>query len=268
MKICAYHGNLYLPEFKNHLTEIKKHGFDTILFCITETDMLYNLEIFSQFKVQAELNGFTCWANFWGGAGVFGGEALSSVVYPQHGINAVNLLYQSFLDCIQVMGFDHVFVDEPKFNTTREILGFINYQLTYRTDLNFHTCFSDDIFDKLTDAEIAGLPVKSFGLSAYTWDCDREKVKKKTSRWFKRLSQLRPTDSFVFLQGFELKKKYSSSFVDVFHAAKQFNINDFGFWSFRATSGTGNKSCQEPELVWELVETLFNSVDDQIMMAS
>ena len=56
--------NMCLPEFKNHIAEIQQHGFDTILFCITETDMLYNLETFKQFKVHAALKGMACWANF------------------------------------------------------------------------------------------------------------------------------------------------------------------------------------------------------------
>ena len=267
MKICAYYGNLYMEEFKNHVAEIKGHGFDSILFCITETDLLYNLEIFKEFRAYAEVQELGCWANFWGGAGVFGGEAISSVVYEKHLIGAVFDLYHKFLKGVMCIGFKHIFIDEPKFKTTSEILDFIQAQVYFGGGLHFHACFCDKVFDRLSDEEIRTLPVKSVGLSAYTWNCDQYKVKEKSNRWFKRLSALRPNNCFVFLQGFELKQQNSLSFTEVYHSATKFGITDFGFWSFRGTAGTGCKRCENPELVWGAIKSLFGKAGTKIMFA-
>ena len=236
----AYHSNLYFPEFKNHVQEMKDHGFDTILFCITETDLLYNLIIFKEFREYAQSQGMQCWADYWGFNGV--GEAIQ---------RKVSIGYFGWLDEVISVGFNHFMVDEPKENVM-EIFHDLN---SLYANQNFHLCLSDDIFNSLADEEIKNMPVASIGVSCYMLGhAHHMKHYKRTHDIAARLSDLRPDNNFVFIQGFDLPAGFEDLPMDVKEICESYGITNFGFWAFRANCATGTKRPTNPELIWGRVK--------------
>jgi hypothetical protein len=100
MIIVSYFGSLYLDHFKRDCKEIKNHGFDTILFCITENDIRWNVENIKAMKDYAESQNFKTLAGPWGLAGIFGGEAISSVCYERDGLETVMMLFDEWIKIV------------------------------------------------------------------------------------------------------------------------------------------------------------------------
>jgi hypothetical protein len=232
--ICSYFGNLFFPEFINHVAEIKAKGFDTILFAITETDILYNLGTFKEFRQYAESEGLNCWATYWG---LTAGEAI-----------AVEKDIDKWLNAIWEIGFFHVMIDEP--NEPADIWKFIMHSYRFR----FHLCLTDDSFCKMSDEEIKAMPVRSLGLSCYhLGHRDWNKVLARTDEWTARLQNLRPFDNFVFIQAFDIPEGMEQLPKVVKEIAISNGIENFGVWSFRATAGTSSKRPANHEHVWKLL---------------
>src|SRR5919206_2890862 len=124
MKIVSYFGNLYLNHFKKDCTEIKKHGFDTILFCVSENDINWNIGNIKAMKEFAESQNLKTLAGPWGLAGVFGGESVSTVSYERDGLNKVLELFDKWILSVIEIGFKNIFLDEPHMGT--KTLQFIN----------------------------------------------------------------------------------------------------------------------------------------------
>jgi hypothetical protein len=111
MKIVSYFGNLYLDHFKKDCIQIKKHGFDTVLFCVSENDINWNIDNIKAMKEYAESQNLNTMAGPWGLAGVFGGESVSTVNYERDGLNKVLQLFDKWISCVTAIGFDNIFLD-------------------------------------------------------------------------------------------------------------------------------------------------------------
>ncbi len=251
MKICSYHSNLYFDSFCQHVAEMKAKGFDVILFCITETDMRFNMEIFTEFKTYAEGEGLECWATFWG---LFAGEAVCTA----NEIGEKKIYLSRWLEKVINIGFNHIFIDEPKQASLNEIIHILpgfnnNQQAEGGKEVNFHLCLSDETFNELPDDKIKRLPFKSVGVSCYHWVKDWIKICDRTEAITKRLHLLRPADNFIFLQGFDIPAGWEDIPMMVKEIAEVYGIVNFGFWSFRSTAATGSKRPVNHEKVWEKV---------------
>jgi hypothetical protein len=225
MKICSYFNNLYLDAFKEHCAEIIDHGFDTILFCVPEAIMKWNLGNIRAMKEFAERSGLITMADPWGIGGLFAGEAINSINYKRDGLETALHLYEKWLLAVGAIGFKSIFIDEPKE---------INSRFFDNKHFDFYVCLADDKFDFYTDTIIKTLPFKSVGLSAYFWTDDKEKIALRCNIWFERLTRLRPYDCHVWIQGFHLDdgREWIPQFV--YEQARKYNISDFGFWGFRS----------------------------------
>ena len=73
----AYFGNRTLRHVEVDLADIASSGFDYVVHCFTENDLLYNLENMRQIVRTSHDLGLEVHADPWGVAGVFGGEAFS-----------------------------------------------------------------------------------------------------------------------------------------------------------------------------------------------
>jgi hypothetical protein len=233
MQICSYFGNLYVDALKEHVKEIKAKGFDTILFCITETDMLYNLETFQEFRVIAEIEGMKTWATYWG---LFAGEAICKTCD-----------FQDWVDEVSAIGFKNVMIDEPKIKYDWD--GFI----AKNKKTSFHLCLSDDQFNKMSDEEIIDMPVKSIGVSNYHWTKDWMKITSRSEAIAKRLNKLRPDDNFVFIQGFDIPEGFETMPLIVKDICDYCGIVNYGFWSFRATQATSSKRPVNHKNIWDSI---------------
>jgi hypothetical protein len=230
MKLCAYHSNLYFDSFRSHVKEIKGKGFDTLLFAISETDMLFNLQIFKEFKDFAETEGLRVWATYWG---LTAGEAVC-----KH-----NDLRQ-WLAAIRHIGITDVMIDEPKDKSSIELF------FTYAAYFNFHLCLTDDTFNKMSDDDLVKMPVASVGVSCYHWVKDWVKIIGRSEAIAKRLNNLRPDNNFIFLQGFDIPEGWEDIPMKVKSICESNGIVNFGVWSFRATV-TGTKRSANPGKIWD-----------------
>lgn len=232
MKLIAYHSNLYFDAFVEHVKEIKAKGFDSVLLCITETDIKFNLETFREFRIYAQKQGMECWCTFWG---KHAGEAICK-----------DCDIKEWLKAVKSIGFRNVMIDEVK--NMDDVLTFIEQDDIF----NFHLCLCDATFNKLTDSQIWSLPVKSVGVSCYhIGHKDWSKVVRRTHDITKRLKKLRTHESFIFIQAFDIAEGMEYMPIIVKEIAEINGIENFGVWSFRATSATSSKRPANPELVWQ-----------------
>lgn len=233
MRVCSYFGNLYFDAFQLHVEEMKDRGFDTLLLCITETDLLYNLQIFHGFRIYAKREGMEVWATFWG---LTAGEAICK-----------DGNVEKWLKAVKSIGFQNIMIDEPK--DKADI-----YKFTDNEFLNYHLCLTDDTFWNMTDEEIRILPVKSVGVSCYHWVTNWGKIATRTAAISKRLLKIRPHDNFVFVQGFDIPEGYELIPTVVKEVAEISGVNDFGFWSFRCTAATATKRPVNYKSIWENIK--------------
>lgn len=229
-KIVAYHGNLFFSEFTEHVNEIKERGFDTILFCISETDLFYNMDIFQEFVEYSLSQALACWATYWG---LSAGEAIC-----KEG-DVEKWLYQ-----VRSIGINDIMIDEPKIS--EDISRFIDFPFC-----EYHLCLTDDSFHKMSNDEIKNMPVKSLGVSCYHWVTDWMKIMLRTEVIACRLISLRPDDNFIFIQGFDLQYGMEKLPMVVKDVCEWVGIKDFGFWSFRATAATGTKRSVNHAAIWD-----------------
>ena len=259
MIVVSYFGNLYLDHFKRDCKEIKAHGFDTILFCITENDIRWNAGNIKAMKEYAESQNFKTLAGPWGLAGIFGGEAVSSISYERDGVKKVMELFDQWIKTVIAIGFDTVFLDEPHAgNKTLEFIKRIYKK--YESLINFYVCFCDAKFVSLKDEDIKELPVKNVGLSAYFWTNDDEKIKCVLTNWLTRLIKLRPIDNHIWIQGFDLPEGREHVPAMVYNIAWDLGIRNFGFWGFKSAEATSAKRAANYKLVWKQTSRLFNRV--------
>src|SRR5438045_767847 len=76
--LVAYFANRYLHHFARDLEEIRGHGFDGVVHCVTEADREWGMGRVAEMFALTREAGLECWADPWGVAGVFGGEAHSA----------------------------------------------------------------------------------------------------------------------------------------------------------------------------------------------
>lgn len=237
MNLVAYHSNLYFDAFKEHVKEIKAKGFDTVLFCISETDLLYNLKTFEEFRIYAESEGLVTWATFWG---LWAGEAVNTIENKIEGLH-------NWVQQVQKISFRNIMIDEPKDVDIYELC----YGLLPYLNINFHLCLTDDTFNKMSDCEISEMPVSSVGVSCYhLGHRDWHKVYTRTEAITKRLHSLRPLDNFIFIQAFDISEGMENIPIAVKEIAESNGIENFCVWSFRATCATSSKRPFNHKLVW------------------
>jgi hypothetical protein len=259
MIIVSYFGNVYLDHFKKDCKEIKKHGFDTILFCIPENDIRWNTDNIKAMKDYAESQNFKTLAGPWGLGGIFGGEAISTVCYERDGLEKVLALFDEWVSAVISMGFKTIFLDEP--HVGDKTIGFVEkvYE-KYQNIIDFYVCFCDAKFESLKDSSIQNLPVRNVGLSAYFWTNDDEKIRQVLTRWLKRLMSLRPADNHIWIQGFDLPEGREHVPTMVYNIAWDMGIRNFGFWGFKSAEATSAKRAANYKLVWKQTFKLFNRV--------
>lgn len=254
MKIISYFGNLYLHHFKDDVIEIKERGFDTIIFCVTHTDLLYSLDNIKEMKEYAESEGLKTVAGPWGLAGIFGGEAISLVNAKRDGMAATKALVFEWINTMEETGFKNIFLDEPHLGSHSENLQFIKKMVdVFRLyELQFILCLSDDRFDAMTDEEIKELPVNVFGVSNYFWHGRWPEIEQKSIERIERLTRLRP-DNLIFIQGFDLPANRNLLPFLIQNICKEKQVKHIGFWGFRCAEATSSKRAIDHKIIWELI---------------
>jgi hypothetical protein len=115
--LVSYFGNRYLHHFERDLEEICDHGFDAVVHCVTEADREWGMKRIAEMFAMTRDAGLSCWADPWGLAHVFGGEAHSGYLARGGTVGADDtglraLLYR-WIDDVAAAGAEWLFWDEP-----------------------------------------------------------------------------------------------------------------------------------------------------------
>jgi hypothetical protein len=126
----AYFGNRTLRHVQRDLEDIASSGFDYVVHCFTENDLLYGHETMRQIVKASHDVGLAVHMDPWGVAGVFGGEAFSKWVTwemdacqvladgSRVGVACLNRpelldFLHTWIDAALDCGADLLFFDEP-----------------------------------------------------------------------------------------------------------------------------------------------------------
>lgn len=126
----SYFGNRTLRHVQRDLDDIAGSGFDYVVHCFTENDLLYAHETMRQIVKASHETGLSVHLDPWGVAGVFGGEAFSKWVTwevdacqvladgSRVGVACLNrpelrAFLHTWIDAAVDCGADVLFFDEP-----------------------------------------------------------------------------------------------------------------------------------------------------------
>ena len=77
---AAYFGNRTLRHVRADLQDMADSGFDYVVHCFTESDLIYGIETMREIVRMSHELGMEAHMDPWGVAGIFGGEAFSKFV--------------------------------------------------------------------------------------------------------------------------------------------------------------------------------------------
>jgi hypothetical protein len=115
--LVSYFGNRYLHHFERDLEEMRAHGFDAVVHCVTEADREWGMRRIAEMFSMTREAGLSCWADPWGVARVFGGEAHSGYLARGGTVGAddpsLRALLHNWIDDVAAAGAEWAFWDEP-----------------------------------------------------------------------------------------------------------------------------------------------------------
>ena len=115
--LVSYFGNRYLHHFERDLDEMRAHGFDAVVHCVTEADREWGMRRIAEMFAMTRDAGLSCWADPWGVARVFGGEAHSGYLARGGTVGAddagLRALLHNWIDDVAAAGAEWLFWDEP-----------------------------------------------------------------------------------------------------------------------------------------------------------
>lgn len=237
--ICAYPAaNLYLKEYKLHLKEIKKIGFTTVVLCIPEHYLLFSMNTVGKMIGATREVGLECWADPWGVAGVFDGEAPHRSVSDTHGVVGW------WIDSVGSLEPDAIFLDNPfpgipsliaDWGSRAHDLG-----MGCQVNLSCHRhCWDLDLFRRVASLDsIDGIGTDPYCLGRMeSFDVDVF-----VGTWAERLAEIGRASgkpACVWVQGFNIPDGMEDFPVRAVEVALRWDIQGIGFWGYRACESFG-----------------------------
>lgn len=258
-KICAYSGNYYPDVFKLHADEMREWGFDTIVLCVPEEALYYNLANIGNMVEYAVSRGMAVWADPWGVARLFDGEAFSGLRDKPACITRMptqSLLYRWCKD-IESLAFDAVFFDNPKPKcyccTTKQIVQWV----TELSTLPKVVCLSaienkdnPEIYE-----EVAALPgVVEIGCDPYclgNFENFNYAYVRQMSKVVLTAARNQGKLAHVWVQGFNVPDKYFPG--SCANIARSTGVERIGFWSFRACEAISSLRNSNYQEIWQQI---------------
>lgn len=262
--LVSYFGNRYLDHFARDLEEIVDHGFNGIVHCATEADLQWGIERLGEVFAMTRDAGLECWADPWGVAGVFGGEAHSGfrAFNPDASLDSPQLLgfLREWTDAMAGAGAETIFWDEPH---GEGVLPFLEQVSSYAAEKGLRNSVCLYPFEGNQLEEVARLPgVNDVGVDPYPvfqmhrplseFDADVF-----VGGWAKRLLELHGVSVHIWIQGFAIPEGFEHLVPDCAEAARRAGVHDLGFWGYRAAEVTSAIRPADPARVWELARSTF-----------
>jgi hypothetical protein len=256
--ICSYQNNYYLDTFTQHVEEMFRTGFKVIVLCVTEEGLKYNKQNLSDFVEVAHKFGLEVWADSWGVAGLFDGEAGSTIQGPPCLCNRqTHSILKNWLAQVEDMAFDKVFLDNPKVEckicSTLSVIDWI-------TSLSRKPCvvclsYINNQNNPELYAEVAALDnVVEIGTDPYYLGQKNWSLKNVTeaSKLLLTVAQKHGKLAHIWVQGFGLPEGCKALPVEASKIAISMGISRIAFWSFRACEATSSIRSKNYKEIWEL----------------
>jgi hypothetical protein len=272
-------------DFTPHLEEIQAHGFNTVVFCVSE-ETLYQpqrLNYISNAVRQAKDAELLCLADPWSIGKVFGGEGVSP--YAHSGDRAClchprfDSLMTAWVDTMNDAGFDGVFWDEPEAHCQEhDEIALVERYSSYAAEkgMKNSVCIPANEKNIWQLEELAKLSsIDEIGADPY-WPnvftkIPREERNEYAAFWAKEVREAAKKydkKSGVWKQGFGIKKgdlQLLQEFGEVFRNS---DVDYIGFWGFRGcettlaelhTEVTKHHETATPQEIWMAAKTIFTS---------
>lgn len=297
-RMCAYDdSNRYLDAMELHFEEIKEHGFNSVLLCITEADLAQRTAMYpnrSHISKMFELahdHGLYPGIDPWKLGNIFGGEAMSGLgtqtlhkngrikevgIADPHRQETVDLM-ELFLDTAAIANTKYVFFDEPNFGpeSTAAEIEFIDRWTEYAHSLGIATsvCLTSGrklhaLAEKVVALthvdEIATDPIYSgpaiVSLLPGSNNDSVETYVGNAAMTVSKIAQDAGKQAAVWIQGHIIGDGHEQVIVHdgATEAAKY--VKNLGFWGFRGCTTYSNISSVNPELVWQIAGRTFSEL--------
>lgn len=277
----SYFGNRYLDHFARDLEEMRAHGFDTVVHCVTEQDLEWGMERVAEIFAATRDAGMACWADPWGLARVFGGEAHSGFLASGGRPCMDDAAFQELLDrwssAVVDAGADVVFWDEPNLDAcgccSGRMLEFLDARTTYVADLataqgrdvGNAVCLCSYERHEALFAQVAALQsVDDVGTDPYYTmplgdDYDPPSYVGRWAAVVRAAADAAGIDCHLWIQGFGLDADAEHVVSDAAAAARANGVQDLCFWSFRAAEVTSRIAPARPDAVWRRAAEVFGT---------
>jgi hypothetical protein len=267
-RLVAYFGNRYADHFERDLEEIVGHGFDGVVHCVTEADQQWGMKRIAELFAITRESGLSCWADPWGVAGVFGGEAHSGflarggVVGPEE--PALRALVHNWIDDMADAGAEWVFWDEPDLGLGHspatleaflaDITGYAHSRRLRNSVCLTSTVVNRPAFGTLADLEtvddIGTDPYYKLDLDHH--DPDPEDYVGMWAELVRAVAEARGKTSHVWVQAFHLAEGQEHRIAKCIEVARAHRVSRIGVWGVRACEALDIRPAR-PDVAWSVV---------------
>jgi hypothetical protein len=267
-QLVAYFGNRYLGHFERDLEEMRDHGFDTVVHCVTEADREWGMKRIAEMFAMTREAGLSCWADPWGVAGVFGGEAHSGYLARGGTVGAEDVglraLLHNWIDDIAAAGAEWVFWDEPDLGLGHAgdaLVSFIGDVSAYARErgLRNSVCLTSTVPNVRAFRELAALQsVDDVGTDPYYEldldhrDPDPEDYVGTWADMVRDAAHEHGKTSHIWVQAFHIAAGDEHRIDRCIAVASAHGVSGIGVWGFRACEALDIRPAR-PELAWGLV---------------
>jgi|tagenome__1003787_1003787.scaffolds.fasta_scaffold20730764_2 hypothetical protein len=265
-RLVSYFGNRYRHHFERDLEEIRAHGFDAVVHCVSEADYEWGMHRVAELFAMTRQAGLSCWADPWGLAGVFGGEAHSGYLARggrvSSGDPALRALVRNWTDAVAAAGAEWVFWDEPNLGPDPDAL------VPFLADVTGHArerglrnsvCLTSTPPNLPAFARLTALDsVDDIGTDPYykrdldDRDPDPEDY---VGAWADRVREAATTygkTCHVWVQAFHIARGHEHRIRRCLEAAAAHDVSRIGVWGFRACEALDIRP-DRPDVAWRAV---------------
>ena len=266
--LVSYFGNRYLDHFGRDLEEIRDHGFDTVVHCVTEADREWGMKRIAEMFAMTREAGLSCWADPWGVAGVFGGEAHSGYLARGGTIGAADpglrALLHNWIDDVAAAGAEWVFWDEPNLGLghgPEALVAYIGDVSAYARErgLMNSVCLTSTLPSVRALRELAALEtVDDVGTDPYYKldldhrDPDPEDYVGTWADTVRDAADEHGKTSHLWVQAFHVADGAEHRIARCIAVARAHAVDGIGVWGFRACEALDIRPAR-PELAWRAV---------------
>jgi hypothetical protein len=266
--LVSYFANRHLDHLQRDLEEMREHGFDGVVHCITEADCQWGMRRIAEMFAMTREAGLSCWADPWGLAGVFGGEAHSDYLARGGSVSAgdpgLHALLHNWVDAVAAAGAEWVFWDEPDLGLGHgpdALVTFLGEATAHARErgLNNSVCLTSTVTNVRAFGALAALEsVDDVGTDPYYkleldhLDPDPEDYVGTWAAHVREVGDACGKTSHVWVQAFHIAAGLEHRIARCIAVARAHGVARIGVWGFRACDVLDIRPAR-PDVAWRVV---------------